>query len=61
LGVFVVQGGKAVKRAVKTGDILNSSILVTEGLQAGEQVVTSGASLLYDGAPIEVAPELASK
>jgi RND family efflux transporter MFP subunit len=56
LGVFVVQDGKAVKRAVKTGDILNSSILITEGLRAGEQVVTSGASLLHDGAPIEIAP-----
>jgi multidrug efflux system membrane fusion protein len=61
LGVFVVQGGKAVKRAVKTGDILKSSILITEGLRAGEQVVTSGASFLYDGAPIEVAPELVTK
>ncbi len=55
LGVFVVQDGKAVQRAVKTGDILNSSILITEGLRAGEQVVTSGASFLYDGAPIEFA------
>jgi len=55
LGVFVVQDGKAVQRAVKTGDILNSSILVTEGLKAGEQVVTAGASFLYDGAPIKVA------
>jgi RND family efflux transporter MFP subunit len=61
LGVFVVENGKAVKRVVKTGDILKSSILVTEGLRAGEQVVTSGASLLYDGAPIEVAPELVAK
>lgn len=61
LGVFVVQDGKAVKRAVKTGDILKSSILITEGLQAGEQVVTSGASFLYDGAPVEVAPELVTK
>lgn len=61
LGVFVVQEGKAVKRAVKTGDIIKSSILVTEGLRAGEQVVTSGASFLYDGAPIEVAPELTTK
>ena len=57
----MVQDGKAVQRAVKTGDILNSSILITEGLRAGEQVVTSGASLLYDGAPIEVAPELVAK
>jgi RND family efflux transporter MFP subunit len=61
LGVFVVQDGKAVQRAVKTGDILKSSIFITEGLRAGEQVVTSGASFLYDGAPVEVAPELVSK
>jgi len=54
LGVFVVHDSKAVRRPVKTGDILNSSILVTDGLRAGEQVVTSGASFLYDGAPIEV-------
>jgi RND family efflux transporter MFP subunit len=61
LGVFVVEDGKAVKRLVKTGDIFKSSILITEGLQAGEQVVTSGASLLYDGAPIEVTPELVAQ
>jgi RND family efflux transporter MFP subunit len=61
LGVFVVHDGKVVKRAVKTGDILKSSILITEGLRAGEQVVTSGASFLYDGAPVEVAPELVTK
>jgi len=61
LGVFVVQDGKAVKRAVKTGDILNSSILITDGLRVGEQVVTAGASFLYDGAPVEVAAEMATK
>lgn len=54
LGVFVVQGGKAMKRPVKTGEIFNSSILVSQGLRAGESVVTSGASFLYDGAPIEI-------
>ncbi len=57
LGTFVVQDGKAVKRAVKTGDILNSSILITEGLRLGEQVVTSGASFLYDGAPVDIASD----
>jgi RND family efflux transporter MFP subunit len=60
LAVFVAQDGRAVQRLVKTGDILNSSILVTEGLRAGERVVTSGASFLYDGAPIEVAPDTAA-
>lgn len=57
LGVFVVQNGKALQRAVQTGDILNSSILITEGLRVGEQVVTSGASFLYDGAPVEIASD----
>lgn len=62
LGVFVIENGKAMKRAVKTGDILNSSIQITEGLRAGEQVVTSGASFLYDGAPVEIATDnLAAK
>jgi RND family efflux transporter MFP subunit len=54
LAVFVVEAGKAVRRTVKTGDILNSSIIVNEGLKAGEEVVTAGASFLYDGAPVEV-------
>lgn len=54
LAVFVVEGGKAMRRTVKTGDILNSSIIVNEGLKAGEEVVTAGASFLYDGAPVEV-------
>jgi RND family efflux transporter MFP subunit len=57
LGVFVVQNGKAVKQAVKTGDIINSSIQITEGLRAGQQVVTSGASFLYDSAPLEIATD----
>jgi RND family efflux transporter MFP subunit len=54
LAVFVVNGGKAARRPVQTGDILNSSIIVSDGLKAGEEVVTAGASLLYDGAPVEV-------
>lgn len=53
LALFVVNEGKASLRLVKTGDIVASSIIVTEGLQAGEQVVTKGASQLYDGAPVE--------
>ncbi|MDX1950798.1 MAG: efflux RND transporter periplasmic adaptor subunit [Verrucomicrobiota bacterium] len=60
LGVFVIENGKARKRAIKTGDILKSSIVVTEGLLEEERVVTSGASFLYDGAPIRVADETQS-
>src|SRR6266478_1177752 len=54
LAVFVVDGGKALRRPVKTGDIVRSSIIITEGLKRGEVVVTSGASFLYDGQPVEV-------
>jgi len=54
LAVFVVKNGRAALRLVKTGDIVVSSIIVTDGLQAGEEVVTKGASQLYDGAPVTV-------
>ena len=54
LAVFVVRDGKASLRRVKTADMLASSIIVTEGLQADEEIVTKGASQLYDGAPVEV-------
>ncbi len=54
LAVFVVKDGKAAQRLVKTGDIVASSIIVTDGLKAGEEVVTRGASELYDGAPVIV-------
>jgi len=53
LALFVVKDGKALLRLVKTGDIVASSIIVTEGLQVGEEVVTKGASQLYDGALVE--------
>ena len=54
LAVFVVSDGKASRRPVKTGDIFSSSVIVKDGLKAGEEVVTAGASFLYDGAPVEV-------
>jgi RND family efflux transporter MFP subunit len=54
LAVFVVVGGNAKQRLVQTGDIIASSIIVIDGLQVNDEVVTKGASLLYDGAPVEV-------
>ncbi|MFO1477797.1 MAG: efflux RND transporter periplasmic adaptor subunit [Verrucomicrobiota bacterium] len=55
LAVFVVDdSGHARERRVKTDEIIRSSILVTEGLKPGERVVVTGASLLYDGAPVRM-------
>ena len=57
LAVFVVEAdGKAHERAVKTDDIMRSSIVVTDGLKPGEKVVSVGASTLYDSAPVDARP-----
>ncbi|MCC7375120.1 MAG: efflux RND transporter periplasmic adaptor subunit [Verrucomicrobiales bacterium] len=55
LAVFVVKDGVARERRVETRDIVESSILVSQGLSAGEVVVVTGASQLYDGAKVAVA------
>ncbi|HVU25429.1 MAG TPA: efflux RND transporter periplasmic adaptor subunit [Opitutus sp.] len=53
--VFVVAGGNAAReRTVRTADIVGSSILVTDGLAAGDQVVTLGAGQLFDGAAVAI-------
>ena len=49
--------GKASERQIKTDDLVRSSVIVTEGLKAGERVVTAGASTLYDGAPVDARGE----
>jgi len=51
--VFVVNGGKARRRLIKTGysDAYNYEVL--EGLKAGDQVVTTGQSNLKDDAKVE--------
>jgi HlyD family secretion protein len=39
-GVFVVQGGKAVFKTVKTGIVGDTDIEITEGLKEGDEIVT---------------------
>jgi len=54
LAVFVVDAdGNAHERPVKTDDLVRSSILVTEGLEPGEKVVTAGASTLCEGMAVD--------
>lgn len=46
------------RRSVHTGASVEEGVAVTEGLKAGERVVSQGVFKLYDGAPImAVAPE----
>ncbi len=47
--VYVADNGKARAVAVKTGLTDEDSVVVTEGLAEGEQVIVAGQSLLSDG------------
>ncbi|HEV3469671.1 MAG TPA: efflux RND transporter periplasmic adaptor subunit [Pyrinomonadaceae bacterium] len=59
--VYVVaeQGGKqhARLRRVTLGEAFGNSIAVTEGVEAGELVVTTGATLVADGEQVQVIKE----
>ena len=52
--VAVNEGGKKVAKAktIKTGPSYDGRIEVTQGLQAGDQIVTAGYQDLVDGQPI---------
>lgn len=58
--VYVVEGSadRAVVRArqVALGDVRGNSVAVTRGLQPGERVIVSGASLLVDGEAVRIVP-----
>lgn len=53
--VFVVEDAKAKLTRVTLGKRLPGSVEVTEGLKAGQRVVTAGQIRLRDGAPVQVA------
>jgi membrane fusion protein, multidrug efflux system len=52
--VFVIEGGKALKRDVRVAFITADSIALESGLAAGEAVITDGALFLENGEAVEV-------
>ncbi len=54
--VWVIDEGtmRVMQRVVTTGDLTNRGILVTDGLEAGEWVVTAGVNSLKDGQKIRI-------
>jgi multidrug efflux system membrane fusion protein len=58
--VYVVteESGKQIARLrhVQTGRTLGNSIVVTSGVNAGERVIVSGATLVSDGEQVRVVP-----
>jgi multidrug efflux pump subunit AcrA (membrane-fusion protein) len=56
VSVFVVSGGKAARRDVRTGLVSDSLAEIASGVKAGETVVVGGLDGLPDGARVSVAP-----
>ncbi len=54
--VFVVDGGVARLRLVKTGKSWNDEVAILSGLESGETVVITKADVLADGQPVEIRP-----
>jgi membrane fusion protein (multidrug efflux system) len=50
--VFVLAGGKAVKRAVTLGHEQGPEIELTGGLRAGENLIVESLNLLSDGVKV---------
>ena len=55
--VFVVTDKNKVKqRPVRLGQPIGDNVIIESGVQAGEQVVTSGRMRLSDGATVKIVP-----
>lgn len=52
--VWVVKEGKAAKRRIVVGDFVRNSVVVSEGLAAGDTVVVAGQQKLYSGAKVKL-------
>jgi RND family efflux transporter MFP subunit len=56
--VFLAGGeGKAQRRAVATGGVVDEGVIILEGLAPGDRVITRGASMVRDGDSITIAGE----
>jgi multidrug efflux pump subunit AcrA (membrane-fusion protein) len=52
--VFVLKDGKAYRRLVQKGLTKDTFVEITQGLKAGEQVITAGHGFLKDGSPVRL-------
>lgn len=57
-GVYTIEADHsnivARKRKILVGKIVKDNVIVLNGLQPGDQIISSGASLVYDGAKVTV-------
>lgn len=57
--VYVIREGRAERRRVRVGMDLDGKMEVFEGLVAGDTIITTGSSLLRDGAAVRIVDPLA--
>jgi len=54
--VFVIDAeGVARRRSVRTAGVTQNGVLIVEGLNPGERVVSAGAAYVRDGEPVRIA------
>jgi membrane fusion protein (multidrug efflux system) len=58
--VFVVEDGKAAIRRIKPGGEIGPDVIVSDGLEGGEQVIVEGLKSIRPGQPVHAAPMPAS-
>ena len=51
--VWVVREGKAHKQMIKIADFVENGVLVSEGLQMGDTVISTGYQKMFEGAKVE--------
>ena len=54
---FVVEDGKATRRAIETGLVSQGRVEIVSGLSTGETVIVQGGSSLREGAPVRTIGE----
>ena len=52
--VYIVDDGKAKEVEIKTSEGREGRVVVTSGLKAGDELITSGNRVLYDGVDVDV-------
>lgn len=59
LTVYVVEGGKASRRVVRTGAEVSGRVEILEGLSVGDTVIVAGATEVREGRDIRIVQPLA--
>ncbi|MFU8820702.1 MAG: efflux RND transporter periplasmic adaptor subunit [Gammaproteobacteria bacterium] len=59
--VFVVTGGQAERRTIRTGYVSGNKVEVVDGLSGDEEIVVIGQSGLREGARVEIVRRAASR